>query len=71
MLAWSRRQLGWHDTAQILCVTESEATAILSPVADPGAGIGTVAVPLSDTEVIVIENRRKLGYDTGTEYRTP
>ena len=71
MLAWSRWQLGWLDTAQILCVTESEATATLSPVADPGDGIAMVAVPLSDTEVIIIENRRKLGYDTSTEYRTP
>ena len=60
---------GWLDTARILCVTESAATATLSPVADPGDGIAMVAVPLSDTEAIVIENRRKLGYDTGTEYR--
>ena len=69
MLAWSRWQLGWLDTAQILCVTESAATATLSPVADPGDGIAMVAVPLSDTEAIIIENRRKLGYDTVTEYR--
>ena len=71
MLAWSRWQLGWLDTTQILCVTEPEATATLRPVADPADGIAMIAVPLSDTEVIVIESRRKLGYDTGTEYRSP
>ena len=28
------------------------------------------AIPLSDTEVIVIESRRRIGHDTGTDHRT-
>ena len=65
MLAWSRWQLGWIDAEQIRCVTSAEATITLSPVAsDPGDATAMAAVPLSHTEVIVIESRRQIGYDT-------
>ena len=63
MLAWSRWQLGWLDAEQVNCVTENEATVALGPVADPGDNLAMAAIPLSDTEVIVIESRRKVGYD--------
>ena len=63
MLAWSRWQVGWLDPHQVVCVAD-DATVRLKPVAvDPGDGIGMAAVPLSDHEVIVIESRRKIGYD--------
>ena len=72
MLAWSRWQLGWLNASQIRCVTEPEAVVNLSLIAaDPGDGIAMAAIPLSDTEVIVIESRRKTGYDVGTFYRSP
>ena len=35
----------------------------LNPIASPGNGLAMVAIPISDSEVIVIESRRKLGYD--------
>ncbi|MXV89209.1 MAG: hypothetical protein F4121_09275 [Acidimicrobiia bacterium] len=63
MLAWSRWQLGWLTTGQVRCVTEGDATVVLSPVADPGDGTAMAAIPLSDTEVIVVESRRRIGYD--------
>ncbi len=63
MLAWSRWQLGWLTTGQVRCVTEDSATITLHPVADPGDRIAMAAVPLSDTEVIVVESRRRIGYD--------
>ncbi len=63
MLAWSRWQLGWLDISQVHCITESEATVSLSPVSDPGDGIAMAVVPLSETEVIVVESRRKIGRD--------
>ena len=69
MLAWSRWQLGWLDSTQISCVTENEATVTLGPVADPGNSIAMAAIPLSGTEVIVVESRRKIGYDTPREKR--
>ncbi|MYC46041.1 MAG: hypothetical protein F4121_13500 [Acidimicrobiia bacterium] len=71
MLAWSRWQLGWLDDRQIRCVTEANATVSLNPVAAPGNGIAMVAIPLSETEVIAIESRRKIAYDKGREVRWP
>ena len=66
MLAWSRWQLGWLADPQVKCVASVPETVALSPVADPGDGIAMAGVPLSDTEVIVIESRRSTGYDSGS-----
>lgn len=71
MLAWSRWQLGWLDATQVHCMTETENTITLRPVADAGDGIAMVAIPLSDTELIVMESRRKIGYDAGDYQRWP
>ena len=67
MLAWSRWQLGWLQPDQIQCVTDQHTTVTLHPVADPGQGTVMVAIPVSESEVIVVENRRKIGYDRGTD----
>ena len=64
MLAWSRWQLGWLKESQVRCVTEPEATITLGPIAAPGDQTAMAAIPLSETVMIVIESRRKLGYDT-------
>ena len=64
MLAWSRWQLGWLDAEQIRCVIDPEATVSLSPVTDPGDGVAMAAIPRSARQMIVIESRRKTGYDT-------
>jgi len=71
MLAWSRWQLGWLDASQVACLSEDEATVTLSPVAAPGGGTAMAAVPLSDREALVIESRRKIGYDAGLDHREP
>ena len=63
MLAWSRWQLGWLDSNQILCLIENQATVTLGPVAEPGSHLAMAAIPLSATEVIVVESRRRIGYD--------
>ncbi len=72
MLAWSRWQLGWLDDSQIRCVLAPQTTVSLSAVAvaSAGSGVAMAAVPLSDTEVIVIESRRAIGYDTRVESRS-
>ena len=71
MLAWSRWQLGWLQPRQVRCLTglETEETVTLRPVASPGIGTAMVAIPLSETEIIVMESRRRIGYDAGHEYR--
>ncbi len=71
MLAWNRWLLGWLDPAQIRCITEPEATVDLTPVADPGDGTAMAAIPLSRTEVIVVESRRRFGYDSDISQRLP
>ena len=71
MLAWSRWQLGWLHASQVICLDDDEATVTLSPVADPEDGTAMAAVPLSDHEALVIESRRKIGYDTGLHHREP
>lgn len=71
MLAWVRWQLGWLDSANIVCATDRRAVVGLSSVARPRQGTAMVAVPISRTEVIVIESRRKVGHDAGWEYVSP
>ena len=71
MLAWSRWQLGWLNDSQVSCVNEADVTVTLTPVAEPGDGTAMAAVPLSAREMIVVESRRKLGYDVGKHYRAP
>ena len=65
MLSWSRWQLGWLDAQQVRCVTDGEAIVTLGPVADPGNHAAMVAIPLSDSEVVVAESRRNVGHDSG------
>ena len=71
MLAWSRWQLGWLDETQVRCVTDREETVALAAVAEPGDRIAMAAVPLGAYEVIVVESRRKTGYDAGQHYVAP
>ncbi|MCQ3814874.1 MAG: S-layer homology domain-containing protein [Acidimicrobiia bacterium] len=63
MLAWSRWQLGWLQPSEIRCVTEPEATVRLAPVAQPNDGTAMAAIPISGRELVVIESRRRIGYD--------
>ena len=65
MLAWSRWQLGWLEPSQIRCIVEPSATVTLSAIDQPGDGVAMIAVPVGETEVIVIESRRDRGHDAG------
>ena len=64
MLAWSRWQLGWLDPAQIRCIVKPSATVTLTAIDQPGDGVAMIAVPVGETEVIVIESRRDRGLDS-------
>lgn len=63
MLSWSRWQLGWLNPEQIACGVRSGATVRLHPVAEPGEGTAALVVPVSEHEMIVVESRRRLGFD--------
>ena len=64
MLAWSRWQLGWLEPSQIRCIVEPSATVTLTAIDQPGDGVAMIAVPVGETEVIVIESRRDRGFDS-------
>ena len=68
MLGWSRWQFGWLDPSQVHCESGSGATVSLAPIAQPGDAVALAAIPLNAHEMIVIESRRKVGYDTGKEW---
>lgn len=68
MLGWGRWQLGWLSPAQVSCVNQAEASVRLSPLAQPGSGIAMAAVPVAHDQIIVVESRRKIGYDTNPSY---
>ena len=65
MLAWSRWQLGWLEPSQIRCIVEPSAVVTLTAIDQPGDGVAMIAVPVGETEVIVIESRRNRGFDRG------
>lgn len=71
MLAWSRWQLGWLDPLWMTCGVATSSTVTLQPVARPEGRTIMAVVPLNDHEMIVIENRRKLGFDAATPDTSP
>jgi len=71
MLGWSRWQLGWLDPSQVHCDSGAGATVSLAPIAEAGDGVALAVVPLTAHDVIVIESRRAVGYDTGQEWVDP
>lgn len=63
MLSWSRWQLGWLEPQRVACGIGSGATVRLQPIAQPANGTAALIVPLNEHEMIVVESRRKLGFD--------
>ena len=63
MLAWTRWKLDWLAPEQVACVTPRDTTIELAPIADPGDGTAMGAIPITDRQVIVLESRRKIGFD--------
>ena len=68
MLSWSRWQLGWLEPQQVACGVGSDGIVQLRPVARPGNGTAAAIVPLGEHEMIVIESRRKLGFDAAAPH---
>lgn len=60
---WTRWQLGWLAPDQIACINRPEATVQLAPLAGSGEGTIMAAVPAAHNAIIVIESRRRIGYD--------
>ena len=71
MLGWSRWQLGWLDPSQVHCDDGDAAAVPLTPIAEGGDGVALAVVPLTGNEVIVVESRRTVGFDTGRDWVDP
>lgn len=61
LFGWERWQLGWLDDYQIACFPEG-GTATLTAVEVEG-GVKIVVVPVSESQALVVESRRAMGYD--------
>ena len=61
--SWTRWQLGWLEPNQVACIDRPEATVQLAPLAGSGEGTIMAAVPAAHNAIIVIESRRRIGYD--------
>lgn len=62
-LGWWRWTRGWLAESQIVCLEPGAASARLAPVAAPGDDVGLVVVPVTSRQLLVLESRRRRGYD--------
>jgi M6 family metalloprotease-like protein len=62
LFAWEKWILGWLSDDQIVCVNKTNS-ALLTPLETSG-GIKMLTIPINKTSAIVIESRRKIGYDS-------
>lgn len=65
LTAWERWLLGWLDDDQVTCANpfkDGEITVDLTPISDKG-GKKAIVIPLSETQVVVVESRRAKGID--------
>lgn len=60
--AWERWHLNWLENDQVACIKDMSATVHLTPVERRG-GIKMAVIPLSQSSAVVIESRRREGYD--------
>ena len=63
---WEQWQVGWADDSQIRCVKNLvNSTHLISSLGGSSKGIKGVVIPISETKAIVVESRRKIGFDSG------
>jgi M6 family metalloprotease-like protein len=62
---WEKYILGWLDDPQMICHKAGEVTGNLVPLTKTN-GLKMIAVPISSSQVLVVENRAKEGIDKMT-----
>ena len=64
--AWEQFLLGWMPDSQVHCVDpqtlDGGQTAVLTPLEIAGGNKKAIVIPISDSDVLVIESRRPVGY---------
>ncbi len=68
-LAWSRWRTGWINDDDLACLDVGRSTVRLGPIAAPGDHTPAAIVPLGEHQMLVLENRSRLGYDADTTTR--
>jgi M6 family metalloprotease-like protein len=61
-LAWHKHLLGWLAPNQVNCMnasSKSNSTHLITPLTENAEGVKATFIKLSETQVLVIENRRK------------
>lgn len=62
-LGWERWLLGWLNENQVVCQSDvGNGSVTLSPIETKG-GIKLLTIPIDQNSTMVVESRRKLGYD--------
>ena len=65
-LAWNKFLLGWLDSTQINCLdsaTKSSSIHLITPLTENAPGVKTTIVRISETQAIVLENRRRSSFN--------
>ena len=60
-LAWHKFMLGWFEPNQVQCLNsnvKSVTTSLITPISEDKSGIKAELIRISETEVIIVENRR-------------
>jgi|GEM_PF-956528 len=64
--AWEQFLVGWMNDSQVHCVSptdlDQEQTVILTPLEIYGGERRALVVPISNSDVLVVESRRPIGY---------
>lgn len=61
--AYERWLLGWLDDSQIYCHSEGDIAIEINQIATVG-GLKAVSIPISNTAALIIESRRRSGFDS-------
>jgi len=70
LFAWERWILNWLDDTQVVCLNSENVKAVLNSVSNFG-GQKMIVSPISDTKALVVEVRRRGGYDTASTEEGP
>jgi M6 family metalloprotease-like protein len=72
-LAWNKFLLGWLDSSQINCLdsaSKSTSTHMITPLTENAPGVKATIVRISETQALVMENRRKSSLNPIEENQT-
>ena len=64
LFGWERWSLGWLSDSEVTCLTSGSTTVDLEPIARAG-GTKIAVAKLSSSRALVVESRRRIGYDSG------